>query len=154
MKKQAICLYLLRGEDMLFVVHGKADSAAHPGMYLPITAVVAPGEGLEACAIREAYEQLGVRVKGLEFRGVQYVRSTTGHDDYINFIFTSDDFEGEPKDGKDTRLTWVPPRSLYKVPMYEGDRIYHTYLRKYRFHVAEFVYEDNDLTGHTLLKAV
>ena len=156
MKKQATGVYLLRDNQILFLVRNKENDDVHrPGMYLPIGGKIDPAESAEACAIREVAEESGIRVHSVKLRGIHYIRQRNTDDraDWINFIYTSDDFTGEPQAGREGHFEWVDKDKLATDHMYEGDVIYMGYLRDYDFHVAEFTYNDFEFENVELLYA-
>ncbi|HSX16862.1 MAG TPA: NUDIX domain-containing protein [Patescibacteria group bacterium] len=153
MKKQATSVYLLRGDKLLFLVRNKPNDTVHKqGMYLPAGGKVEPGERVEDCAIREVAEEAGVLINKLHFVGIHYIRQLDdSHDDWINFMYTSDDFSGEPQAGNEGHFEWVGWDDLEDKQMYAGDRLYLQFFRDYSFHVAEFTYDGFDFVDVQLL---
>lgn len=153
MKILATSVYLIRNKEILFLVRNKENDKVHKqGMYLPIGGKIEPGEGIEACAIRETAEESGVIIKSLELKGIDYIRSHMGgDDDWVNFIFVSRDFEGEPKPGNEGHFDWVDIDKIKEANLYEGDKIYLEYLFKFKFFVVEFLYSGFNLLEHKLI---
>src|SRR3984957_12771137 len=125
MKKQTTGVYLIKDNKILFLVRNKKNDKMHQqGMYLPIGGHVELGEGIEEAAIREVKEESGIRVKTVDLRGIIYLRSqNTGEYDNIIFLFTSKDFSGEPKSGREVKFEWVSTDEFEKINLYEGDKI-------------------------------
>ena len=148
-------IYLKRGNQTLFLERHKANDTVHrEGMHLALGGKVEKGESIEACAKREVLEESGVKVNSLDLKAIIYFREwgNKGHD-WIDFLYISDDFTGEPKDGDEGNVIWVNNKDIKKLNLYEGDKIFLDYLFKYNFFVAEFTYDKYDLKEHKLLKS-
>lgn len=156
MKRQTTGVYLIKDNKMLFLVrHKKNDNKHIQGMYLPIGGHVELGETLEKCAIREVMEESGINVKSVDLKGIVYITGQgKGEWDWVNFVFTSTDFDGEPVTGNEGHFEWVSIDQLESANLYPGDKIYLQYMLMYKLFVAEFVYDDYDLIEHKLVKGV
>lgn len=156
MKKQGCGVYLIKDNKMLFLVRQKkGDNTHQQGIYLPIGGHVEIGESIEDCAIREVEEESGIKIKSLDLKGVTLIRGqATGEHDWINFVFTSSDFTGEPVDGDEGHFEWVDLDKIDDRNLYPGDKIYLKYIQLYEFFVADFLYKDFEFISHKLIKAV
>ncbi|HYM65551.1 MAG TPA: 8-oxo-dGTP diphosphatase [Candidatus Sulfotelmatobacter sp.] len=155
MKKQATMIYLKKDNKILFLErHKKNDTVHKEGMHLALGGKVEKGESVEEGAKREVFEESGIKVNSLDLRAIIYFREwgKKGHD-WIDYLFTSDDFSGEPKDGDEGNVLWVEKENIKNLNLYEGDKIFLDYLFKYNFFVAEFTYDNYDLKSHKLLKS-
>lgn len=156
MKKQACGVYLIKEDKMLFLVRNKKDDTVHQqGIYLPIGGKVELGESIEECAIREVKEESGVTIHTLELKGITLIRGQgTGEADWINFVFTSSDFAGDPVNGDEGHFEWVPINEIDKNNLYPGDKIYLNYLQKYKFWVVDLQYKGFEFIDHKLIQSV
>lgn len=156
MKKQACGVYLIRDNKILFLVRQKKDDTNHQqGIYLPIGGKVEPGEDIETSAIREVQEESGIRINSLDLVGITLIRGqASGEDEWINFVFTSSDFEGEPIDGNEGHFEWVDIDKIDEHNLYPGDKIYLKYLKQYTFWVVDLEYKGFEFIGYKLIKAV
>jgi|2_EtaG_2_1085320.scaffolds.fasta_scaffold03801_5 8-oxo-dGTP pyrophosphatase MutT (NUDIX family) len=70
-----------------------------------------PGEEPEACAIRETYEETGLKVRNLKF-----VKMITGNKGKFVYFFVSSDYEGEVdmEKVKDEHqdFAWITPKQM------------------------------------------
>jgi 8-oxo-dGTP diphosphatase len=155
MKKQSTAVYLMRDDEVLFLVRNKKNDTVHvQGHYLPVGGKVENGERIDDCAIREVAEEASVQINKLDFRGIHYIRQIDGiHDDWVVFVYTSTDFSGEPKPGNEGHFEWVHWDDMKHKPMYAGDRIYMEYFNQYDFHVAEFTYDGFEFVDVTMMYA-
>ena len=82
------------------------------------------GESPEDCLLREVYEETGLRLRSWRFRGIVSFVSDLWGTEYMH-LFTSDDFEGEPRqDCDEGTLEWIGKAELLTKPIWEGDRIF------------------------------
>lgn len=153
MKKQTVGVYLIKDDKILFLVRQKKNDTVHPqGHYLPIGGKVEPSERIEDAAKREVAEESGIKINSLELSGILYVLGQgTGEHDWINFLFRSTDFSGEPKTGNEGSFAWVDFKDIAKANTYAGDQMYLPYLIEKRFFVIEFHYQGFEYIDHTLL---
>lgn len=73
------------------------------------------GETLQECIVREAEEETGVRVNIDSLKLVHISQHDVGNWPYLNFLFVSDDFEGEPvtnETDKVSGLKWFAPENF------------------------------------------
>lgn len=157
MKKHATMIYLLKGDEILFLERRKQNDKVHKqGMHIAMGGKVEKGESLEDCIKREAYEESGIKVNSVDLKGVIYFRDFGEHNaDWIDYIFVSDDFEGEPVNGTEGNFLWVKQEDFDKLNLYEGDKIFIDYIfnKKYKLFVVEFLYKKYKLLDHKLFKA-
>lgn len=157
MKQQATMIYLIKGDEILFLERRKENDKVHKqGMHIPMGGKVEKGESLEDCIKREALEESGIKVNSVDLKGVIYFRDFGDYDaDWIDYIFVSDDFEGEPKNGNEGNFIWVKQKDFKKLNLYDGDKIFIDYIfnKKYNLFVVEFLYKRYKLLDHKLLKA-
>ncbi len=156
MKKQTTGVYLLKDNNILFLVRDKKNDKMHQkGVYLPIGGHVELSEEVEKAAIREVKEESSITVHSVDLKGILYFRAqNTGNYDNIMFLFTSSDFTGEPVDGREGKFKWVDMDKIQNINLYEGDKIFLDLLLKHEFFVAEFLYKGFEFVEHKILKIV
>lgn len=154
MKKQTTGVYLLKDDQILFLVRQKKDDSRHvQGIYLPIGGHVELGEGVEDCAKREVEEESGIKINSLDLAGIVYIRGqATGETDTIMYLFTSSDFEGEAITGNEGSFEWVDRTEVDQVNLYAGDKIYLKYLLAGQFFVLDYNYKGFEFIDYKVLK--
>lgn len=157
MVKLATMIYLVKGNEILFLERRKENDKVHKqGMHIPMGGKVKKGESLADCIKREALEESGIKVNSLKLKGVIYFRSFgDDQDDWIDYVYISNDFTGKPKDGNEGNFLWVNKKDFNKLNLYKGDEIFLDYIfeKKCEFFAAEFLYNKFDLVKHKLLQA-
>ena len=106
-------------------------------------------ESPEECNLREVYEEIGLTLKGAEYRGIVTFVSDKWETEYMH-IFYSDSFSGEVKDCDEGVLEWVKKERLFSLPVWEGDKIFLRLLEEN----APFFSLKLEYKGDILLKAV
>ncbi|NLZ37212.1 MAG: 8-oxo-dGTP diphosphatase [Clostridiales bacterium] len=78
------------------------------------------GESLEQSAIREVYEETGLKISDLKFCGiVHWTNSDTGYNELI-FYYSTSVFEGELKQSEEGENFWVSLDELRRLDLSPG----------------------------------
>ncbi|NOR83711.1 MAG: NUDIX domain-containing protein [Ardenticatenales bacterium] len=93
---------------------------------------VAPGgkmrfdESPEECAVRELWEETGLRARALEleFRGLITEISPRADYQWLIFIFLTRQFSGVLTDCPEGKLAWVPIQEVTELPIPGSDAIF------------------------------
>ena len=106
-----------------------------------------PDETPEECLLREVKEETGLTLENYRLRGVITFLCDHWQTEYM-FLFTADQFSGVLTDCDEGTLEWVKKEDVYKLPIWEGDKIF--------FHLLEEREEFFSLklryTGDTLVE--
>ncbi|WP_274648907.1 8-oxo-dGTP diphosphatase [Paenibacillus humicola] len=109
-----MCL-IVDGDRVLLI--NRPDSRGFPGFIGPGGRIEMPESPAQG-AIREVWEETGLRVKDLTFKGIdEYVNQDRNYR-YIVFNYIAASFEGELlNDPPEGELHWVPIREAEALPM-------------------------------------
>ena len=108
-------------------------------------------ESPEECNRREVFEETGLILKSVEYRGIVTFVSDKWETEYMH-IFYSDSFSGEIKECDEGVLEWVKKEKLYSLPIWEGDKIFlELILKDSPFFSLKLVYEGEKLVEHKLI---
>ena len=80
-------------------------------------------ESPEDCVLREAYEETGLTLKNVRYRGIVTFISDRYETEWMH-LFTADQFSGTIKECNEGVLEWIEKEKLFSLPIWEGDKIF------------------------------
>ncbi|UXY15625.1 NAD(+) diphosphatase [Chitiniphilus purpureus] len=106
----AVMVLIRRGRELLLARSPQFKA----GVYSALAGFVEPGETLEACAHREVYEEVGLRIGNLRWFGSQ----SWPFPHSLMLAFLADYVEGEivPQPGEIEDAAWFTPEALPDLP--------------------------------------
>lgn len=144
-------LFVCRAGEVL-LIHKKTGHGA--GRINAPGGKLEPGEGIVACAVRETYEEVGVRVRearvGMELRFVE--RSGP---QWLGFALTAHDFSGTPTETREAKPFWCPIEEIPYARMWPDDAIWLPQLLANPLappRVADFLFDDERLLEHEFVE--
>ncbi|MFC3928140.1 NUDIX hydrolase [Streptococcus caprae] len=144
MTKLATICYIDNGSELLLMLRNKKPNDVHEGKWISVGGKLEVGETPDECARREIFEETGLVVKEMDFKGmITFPEFTPGHDWYT-YVFKVTDFEGQlVEDCVEGTLEWVPYDEVLSKPTWEGDyEIFKWILEDVPFFSAKFSYDD------------
>ena len=107
MKLATLC-YVRRDRQTLMIHRIKKANDMHLGKWNGLGGKLNPGESPEECAVREIFEESGLRVRNPQLKGVLTFPAFANDEDWYAFVFVVDNFEGELIDSSEEGvLRWV-----------------------------------------------
>lgn len=83
------------------------------------------GESISEAAVREVYEETGLRLVNVDQRGVlRFYFGSTDHVSWVVYVYVSTSFEGELKWSEEGEAEWVPVSELPFDNMWPDDRVW------------------------------
>jgi 8-oxo-dGTP diphosphatase len=150
MKLATLC-YLRRAGQTLMLYRNKKALDIHQGKWNGLGGKLEPGESPEDCAIREVFEESGLRARDPLLKGVlTFPRFKDGEDWYV-FLFLITDFSGELIVSAEGDLQWHPTDRLLELNLWPGDRLFLPCLDQPGWFSGTFVYEHGELVSHRLV---
>lgn len=146
-----IC-YIDNGHSLLLMHRNKKPHDVHEGKWISVGGKLEKGETPDECARREIFEETGLIVKEMAFKGMITFPDFTPDTDWYTYVFKVTDFEGQVKqDCVEGTLEWVPYDQVLSKPTWEGDyEIFKWILEDAPFFSAKFTYEDGTLMERTV----
>ena len=151
MLKLATLVYVKQPGQTLMLHRIKRANDMHQGKWNGLGGKFEPGESPAACAIREVYEESGLRIRRPDLRGILTFPDFRAGEDWYAFVFVAQDFHGELIDSAEGVLQWIDDADLLDLPLWEGDRIFLPWLEQPRFFSARFVYAEGRLCDHEVV---
>lgn len=149
MKLATLC-YVRKNEKTLMLHRVKKQNDIHEGKWNGLGGKMEPGETPEECARREVFEEAGLIVHELIFKGILTFPLFAHDEDWYAFVFTTDDFEGELIDSVEGNLRWIETERLPELELWEGDRQFLPLLDRPGFFSGKFVYKNGALVDYAL----
>src|SRR3970040_2773455 len=113
MKLATLCYIIDRKNSKTLMIHRvKKKDDYHEGKWNGLGGKFNKGETPEECAVREVFEESGLKIKNPSMRGFITFPLFDGTDDWYVFLFTADDYEGEIINSSEGNLEWIPSNKL------------------------------------------
>ena len=114
---------VIRGDQVLMLHRVKKKNDVNKDKWIGIGGKFEAEESPDECLLRECREETGLRLTSWQCRGVVTFLQEGGEGEYM-YLFTAEEFEGNLHDCPEGDLQWVSREFLYRLPMWEGDRIF------------------------------
>lgn len=109
------------------------------------------GESPEECVLREVKEETGYTLTSYRYRGIITFLLGDGAAEYMS-LFTADGFEGEPIPCDEGELEWVSVEQVWKLNIWEGDKIFFRLLEENRpFFSLKLAYDEQGTLKQAVL---
>ena len=122
MHNSTLC-YVIRGDQVLMLHRVKKKNDVNKDKWIGIGGKFEAEGSTDECLLRECREETGLRLTSWQCRGVVTFLQEGGEGEYM-YLFTAEEFEGNLHDCPEGDLQWVSREFLYRLPMWEGDRIF------------------------------
>lgn len=126
----------------------KKQNDMHAGKWNGLGGKLEPGETPEECARREIWEELGLKVKNLHWKGFLTFPQFSNQEDWYAFVFVAEADQDEVIDSAEGQLRWIPNHELLELNLWEGDRVFLPWLDQPGFFSAKFIYQDKKLVDY------
>lgn len=110
-KKVNVAAYLLLEKDGKFLFLKRQNTGYRDGDYGMASGHLEDDESLEECIIRETKEEIGIDVKDVEMMVVVHTS-----DDYLDFMFKADSWDGEIKNCEEEKCAEMKWFGLDELP--------------------------------------
>jgi 8-oxo-dGTP diphosphatase len=150
MKLATLC-YLRRDGQTLMVHRIKKANDMHQGKWNGLGRKLDPGETPEECAVREIYEESGLRACNPQLKGILTFPAFDDFEDWYVFVYVVTDFEGSLIDSPEGNLQWVNNAELTSLHLWDGDAIFLAWLDKPGIFSAKFSYNHGRLVSHEVV---
>lgn len=148
MTKLATLCYVRRNGETLMIHRIKKANDMHHGKWNGLGGKLEPGETPEECALREIYEEFGLQVRSLMWKGILTFPAFSDEEDWYTFIFVAEPYEGRLIDSPEGVLRWIPDEALPDLNLWEGDRIFLPWLDRPGYFSGKFSYRNGRLIEH------
>lgn len=148
---QSTLCYLEKDGKYLMMHRTKKKNDMNIDKWIGVGGKFEYGETPFECAKREIFEETGLTVNSLSYRGIVTFVSNEFGAEYMH-LFTSDDFCGAlNSECCEGELVWIEKPEILKLPIWEGDKIFFKLLSESApFFSLKLVYEGENLIEHKI----
>ncbi|MBT4136422.1 MAG: 8-oxo-dGTP diphosphatase [Candidatus Latescibacteria bacterium] len=150
MKIGTLC-YIKHNDKTLMLHRVKKENDMHEGKWNGLGGKLEAGETPEECIIREVKEESGLTIYNPNLRGILTFPKFDGIDDWMAFLFTATQFEGELIDSPEGNLEWIEDTEVFNLNLWPGDRIFLNWVEENRFFSGKFIYKNKKLIDHSVI---
>ena len=150
MKVSTLC-YIKQNNQTLMLHRIKKKNDIHKNKWNGLGGKLEPGESPEECVKREVFEESGLIIESPNLHGVITFPKFDGIDDWIVFVYTANNFEGNLIECDEGKLDWVSDDQLLNLNLWEGDKIFIPWLTQNKFFSAKFIYEKKKLINYDVI---
>ena len=150
MKIGTLC-YIGNGHKTLMLHRIKKKNDIHEGKWNGLGGKLESGESPEECVIREVYEESGLIIKNPNLRGIMTFPKFDDIDDWLVFLYTATDFNGDLIESNEGVLKWINNNEILNLNLWEGDKIYLDWLNQDKFFSAKFIYKKRSLKDYNVI---
>jgi 8-oxo-dGTP diphosphatase len=129
----------------------KKENDIHQGKWNGLGGKLEPGETPEECAAREVFEESGLVVRRMNFKGILTFPGFSNDEDWYAFVFVIDEFVGQLTESPEGTLHWVDDADVPGLNLWEGDRFFLPWLDQPGFFSGKFTYVNNRLVDHSIV---
>ena len=122
MIRTTLC-YIRAGGKLLMLHRTKKKNDENAGMYIGLGGHFLPGETPEQCVRREVYEEAGVELTELVYRGIVHFSSDKYNSEDM-YLFTASCPVFDLPACDEGELCFISEEELLSLPTWAGDRIF------------------------------
>lgn len=127
MKMTTLC-YIENSGRTLMLHRTKKKNDQNAGKWIGVGGHIENGESPEDCLVREVMEETGLTLDTYTFRGI--VTFVLGDETEYMCLYTAIASKDELIECSEGELCWIENGKLDSLPMWEGDRIFFSLIRR------------------------
>lgn len=116
-------IYLIHEGKWLLMLRNRKKNDINEGRWIAVGGKKEEDETAYECAVRETFEETGLAVQSLEYRGtVDFIYDDMDPERII--IYSSSIFSGILHESDEGTLRWIDESDILSLNLWEGDRIF------------------------------
>ncbi len=150
MKISTLC-YVQDKNNYLMIHKIKKENDLFKDFWNGVGGKLETNESPEECAIRETYEETGLKVKNPTLKGI--ITFPNNHDSgetWYVFVYLIKEFKGTVIESDEGTLQWIPIKDINKLNIQNADRHFLKWIQNDQIFSAKFYYTGNELIDFTV----
>lgn len=137
--------YIEKDNKYLMLHRTKKENDLNEGKWIGVGGKFEKDETPEECLLREVKEETGLTLTKYRLRAViTFVLNEWGSE-YM-YLFTANEFSGELSECDEGKLKWVDKKDIFKLNIWDGDRIFlKKLIEEENFFTLKVVYDGDRL---------
>ena len=150
--------YIEKDNKYLMLHRVKKEKDINKDKYIGVGGHFEYGESPDDCLKREVMEETGLTLLEYKPRGIVtfiYGDALKPDERIVEYmhLYTATEFEGELIDCDEGELIWIDKSDVYKLPVWEGDKIFFRLLEERKDYFSlKLIYSENDELTHVEIK--
>lgn len=145
----ATLCYVQKDDSTLMLLRNKKKNDVHKGKYNGLGGKFEQGESPEECVIREVYEESGLSITP-ELKGLISFPLFSHNSDWQVFLYSAHKFTGNLINSPEGELHWIKNSELLNLNLWEGDKLFLSWMLQDKFFSAKFNYNEGKLDSHSV----
>ncbi|OJF76403.1 MAG: DNA mismatch repair protein MutT [Treponema sp. CETP13] len=101
----------------------KKENDMNEGKWIGVGGKIEDKETPEECIIREVFEETGLTLEKVFYRGLVTFINTKYETEYI-FVYTATQFSGTLKECNEGTLAWIRKDEIFDLNLWDGDKYF------------------------------
>ncbi len=120
---ESTCVYLQKPTAWLFLLRNKKEQDLNAGYWIGVGGKRKPDESVRACAMREVWEETGLKMREPLYCGRLYFQMGDSICEKIT-LYTCSRFYGEMHPNPEGTSAWIAKKHILELRLWPGDRIF------------------------------
>jgi len=138
----------LENKKTLMLHRVKKNGDIHKGKWNGVGGKFEDGESPNECAIREVFEETGLKVSNGRLCGILTFPKFNNGVDGLAFVYEFNEFCGDLIECNEGNLEWIDDDKVLDLNLWDGDYIFLPWVFESKFFSGKFIYENKKLVEH------
>lgn len=116
-------VYIIKDGQWLMLLRNKKKNDVNHNKWIAVGGKKESSETIEECAVREMYEETGLKCEKAEYKGLVHFEYENNEPEDI-YVYTCTRFSGILHGTEEGTLRWIDESELLNLELWEGDRIF------------------------------
>ena len=124
---ESTLVYLIQNDYWLMLLRNKKTNDINQNKWIGVGGKKERNETIEECAIRETFEETGLKIQSLQYHGLVRFDYEKAESEKI-YVYTSNDFTGVIHECNEGTLSWIKREDILNLNLWQGDKLFLNHL--------------------------